>query len=348
MKLHLSLLLFIWISPAVRAFVVPQGIQPTDSSHVRLMMAVGKGMGMGMGATKTPKNKNGKKGGAKTSSSFNVNASMLRLEKQYDEIMLASAKQLAKKDKEEDPRWASDTNDNKITREYVVAARAATKQGGIRDWVPIAQLCLARPENEYDDTSSEEIIQNVISSYCRELSYVAAFGAPVFSKVARNDVQYSVEPMDSFQKFVYDSVVKGGSDQDISKAEARKTLGLEKTNDDAMIEKSAIKQAYRQMSFQLHPDRFEGTPEECEEAKERFARVKLSYETLNSGVRADDGSSWYESLGGRARTEFVGPVNLLPLAVAEEQMERKKVEGALCGLDRDLIQSFVARNLRSE
>ncbi len=137
MKLHLSLLLFVWISPAVRAFVVPQGIQPTDSSHVRLMMAVDKGMGMGMGATKTPKNKNGKKSGAKTSSSFNVNASMLRLEKQYDEIMLASAKELAKK--EEEPRWASYTNDNTITREYVEVRGTSTKQVGRRNEIPITK-----------------------------------------------------------------------------------------------------------------------------------------------------------------------------------------------------------------
>jgi hypothetical protein len=161
-------------------------------------------------------------------------------------------------------------------------------------------------------------------------------------------MQYSFESNDSFFKHVYETVVEGGVKNldSMSKTEARTTLGLESSAESAP-EKADIKQAYKKLAFQLHPDRFEGTSEECEEAAHRFGRVKLAYETLSSGVR-ESGSSWYESLGGRARTEFVGPVNLLPLAAAQEQMERKRAKGALLGLDQNLIQSFVARNLRSE
>ncbi|KAG7357416.1 chaperone protein DnaJ [Nitzschia inconspicua] len=195
----------------------------------------------------------------------------------------------------------------------------------------------------------------------RELSHVASFGAPVFSKIARNQLQYSVESVDSFRKFVYDEVVEGKAkqkqDEVMTKAEARETLGLinnininnnTTTNGASDISKSEIKQAYRKLSFDLHPDRFQGTPEECEAAAHQFSKVKIAYETLSSDVRGLDGISWYESLGGRARTGFVGPINLLPLAAAQEHLSRHKAEGAICGLDPVLVQSFVARHLRSE
>jgi hypothetical protein len=341
----MKLLLFVCSLLPVQAFVMPQP-QTTDSL-VRLPMA-GRG---GMGMTAAPKKKNGKKKGtgkgngmgkekSGSQTTFDVSAAMSRLEKRYDQLSLASAKQLAKDD--EDPRWADEEkSEDIITAEYVVAARASTKQG-VHDWVPIAQLCLARPESEYEN--GKEIVQAAISSYCRELCHLAAIGAPIFSTVARNDMQYSVESRDSFFKFVYDIVVEGGKDEDMTKADARKTLGLE---DVESLDKSGIKQAYRKLSFELHPDRFKGTPGETEEAAERFGQVKLAYETLSSGVR-EEGASWYESLGGRARTELVAPVNLLPLAAAQEQMQLKKSEAALIGLDPNMIQTFVARNLRSE
>lgn len=139
----------------------------------------------------------------------------------------------------------------------------------------------------------------------------------------------------------------------MTKNEARILLGLIK-NDSATsstgteeITKSDIKQAYRKKAFALHPDRFEGTPEECIEARNEFGRVKLAYDTLSSGVRGEEGISWYESLGGRERTEFVGPINLLPLRVAQEHMTRHNTEGACLPLDPAMVQSFVARHLRS-
>jgi hypothetical protein len=128
----------------------------------------------------------------------------------------------------------------------------------------------------------------------------------------------------------------------MTKAKAREILGLEPNESD----KSAIKQAYRKLSFELHPDRVDGSEEEQETAADRFGEVKLAYEILSSGVR-QEGVSWYESLGGRARTGFLGPINLLPLALAQEQMTIRNAEGAIVGLDKELIQTFVARNLRS-
>ena len=293
--------------------------------------------GNGMAKSNGMAKKNGSDGKNGASATFDVNASMLRLEKRYDELLVSAAKKTAKEEDDDDD---SSANEGKITAEYVVAARSISKSGGVRDWVPFAQLCLVRPESEYDN--AEDVVQAAVSFYCRELSTVAAFGAPVFSTLARSDLQYGIEPIDSFHKHVYESVVEGVTEQDMTKTVARETLGLEPSESD----KAVIKQAYRKLSFSLHPDRFDGSPEEQEVAADRFGRVKLAYEILSSGVR-QDGVSWYESLGGRARTGFMGPIDLLPLAAAKEQMTQRNAEGGLVGISKDLIQTFLARNLRS-
>jgi len=142
------------------------------------------------------------------------------------------------------------------------------------------------------------------------------------------------------------------ADQVMTKMDARKALGLIKEDDSTTsstdeITKSDIKKAYRNLCYELHPDRFEGTPEECLEARDRFGRVTLAYETLSSGVRGEEGMSWYESLGGRERTGFVGPINLLPLGAAQEHMTRHNAEGACLPLNTVMVQTFVARHLRS-
>lgn len=315
-------------------------------------------MGMGMASTKSKKKKgkkNKNKSKASSSTPFDVNASLLRLEKKYDELMLNVAKEIRKEEEEEaDPYSYSSYSSGEIemmTSEYVIAARASSQKGSVPDWVPIAQLCLKRPETEYQEGASDAMVQTAMSVYCREFYHLACVSAPVFSTIARNELQYSVESVDSFHKYVYDEVIEGKAnkspDQAMTKAEARKTLGLLKDGEEASeITKSDIKQAYRKLSFQLHPDRFEGTPEECQQATEQFGRVNLAYDTLSSGVR-EEGVSWYESLGGKERTGFVGPISLLPLGAAQETMTRKKAEAALCGLDPTMIQSFVARHLRS-
>ena len=55
----------------------------------------------------------------------------------------------------------------------------------------------------------------------------------------------------------------------------------------------------------------------------------------------------FYNVGGRARTEFVGPLDLMQLTAATEYVETKKIHSAVIGLDRDLVQGFVARNLGS-
>jgi hypothetical protein len=295
----------------------------------------------GFGATASkPKNKKKKAKNAP----FDVSASCARLEKRYNEMMLASNKQMAKVDDEPRSASAEDTeNEETITSEFVIAARAMSKQG-VHDWVPIAQLCVAYPESNYHEAeNSKEILQAAVSSYCREISHTAGMGAPMFSTVARNDMQYSVEPLASFNKHVYERVVEKNFDKkNMLKGEARNILGLE---NDADVDKAKIKQAYRKLSFALHPDRLDES-DDAEEAAVRFENVQAAYETLTSGVR-ETGKSWYETLGGRARTDF-HQINLLSLSDAQGKMEEKRIQGAIMGLNTDLVQSFVARNLRSE
>lgn len=222
----------------------------------------------------------------------------------------------------------------------------------------VAQLCLSRPESEYIEGAKDEMVQAAISAYCRELYQISTIGAPIFSTIARNEIQYSVESVDSFHKYVYDDVVevntkKKDPEQTMTKSEAMKILGLLNEGSSASvskrdeISKSDIKQSYKKLAFNLHPDRFAGSTEECEEARNQFGRVKLAYDTLSSGVRGEEGISWYESLGGKERTGLVGPINLLPLTVAHEYMKRHDAEGACLPLDPSMVQSFVARHLRS-
>ena len=139
-----------------------------------------KGMGMGASSVTKIKKPTAAKGLKKQDKQsgkqqpFNVNASMLRLEKKYDELTKAAAKNLLKEDIE-----AGDM----VTTEYVVAARA---QGYISDWVPIAQICLARPADLGSDGVSDPLLRAAISCYYRELSFVASLGARVSQSVPRN------------------------------------------------------------------------------------------------------------------------------------------------------------------
>jgi hypothetical protein len=166
--------------------------------------------------------------------------------------------------------------------------------------------------------------------------------------VARNDIQYSVETLDSFMKYVYDDVISGGKNKDkkedegMTKAEARAVLQL----DDAEADKAVIKNAYRKLTFALHPDRFVGverTEAEEQASKTDFARVKVAYETLTSGVR-EDSKSWYASLGGKSRTDFFGPVELMSIPNGKALMDKKNCEGAVTSVSRTLMQSFLVRN----
>ncbi len=315
------------------------------------------GMGMG-GATKSRKKGGGKKGGGKKSkksssgSPYDVAKAMLKCEKVYDEMLKEAAK------------VADDDDFEFIMAEYMIAARVIPQEMAnmnipgavsVSDWVPVAQLCLKRHVDDpnFDSHVRDcERVQTAVSYYCREISYVATLGASVFKSIPRNAIEYSAEPIDSFYKFVYEDIIEGRNqkskdENSMSKAEARSVLELEEGCNDA----SEIKSAYRKLSFKLHPDRFVSkgrSEEEIKQASDDFAKVKIAYEALSSGVRGDSSSSkkqsWYETLGGRSRTDFSGRLKLLPLEAAKATFVKEDYKASVAGLNPETVMAFVTRN----
>jgi len=293
--------------------------------------------------SKVNKNKNKKKHNTKkqsssSSSSFDVHASLVRLENKYNDYILAATKQDMKKEQ---------SNDDMITNEYVVAVRVVSnmkkkKSGGITDWVPVAQFCIVCPNSEYrrcdDDNNTDELLLDAISLHCREFFHCAVLSSSVYSTVGRSDVQYSIEPLDSFYKYVYETLVE--DKYEMSKSEARDLLEL--NTDAALITRKDIKQAYRDKSLQFHPDR---NNDNKAEASKTFRTIRLAHDVLMSGIR-DNGSptSWYESLGGKDRTDFMSIQQLVPIDTAKKTLDRRQTKSALFCLDKDLVQSFIARN----
>jgi len=225
----------------------------------------------------------------------------------------------------------------------------------ISDWVPVSQLCLRRHVDEPGfDTHTRDCarVRTAVSYYCREISYMGSLGASIFKSIPRSSIEYAAEPVDSFYKFVHEDVIQGknqdaNNSNTMTKMDARNALELEEGCNDA----GEIKRAYRKLTFKLHPDRLVGknkSEEETKQAAEDFARVKLAYESMSSGVRGEAGSgktvSWYESLGGRARTEFSGRMNLMPMDEAKEAFSAGKYRSAVCGLRPDTVMAFVTRN----
>lgn len=365
--------------------------------------------------TKTKRSKKTKKQSSnnKNDSSFDVSAAFMRSEKLYDKIMIESTKSILSEEEEEEDNTYSTTSitsdDDTITSEFIVAARRSIKSSSSSssqkqqqqqsqsptpttgsDWIPVAQICLCRSRHsrvEYDGRIPPQLVQ-AVSALCREIHWAATISArSVFSSVPRKDVEYSVEPVESFYKFVYDVVLddtsSGSSSASSSEQttmitttkEARAVLGVDETCTDI----NEIKRAYRTLSFKNHPDRFvvassssgssDVSEHEIQKAKamETYTKVKDAYEmilrsgltavgkssaaTTNGGSSSGSGSglSWYESLGGRERTDFQGPLELIQLKEAQKGFERclKTENGyrsAIAGLDPEIIMCFVARN----
>lgn len=338
-KMRLTFLICLLATERGCGFPLRAAFRTSRDSLPSLTSAVsprGTGMGMGANTKGGTKKKNGK---VKQPSNppYDVSASLLRLDKKYEELQLAAAKTLQKE---------FESDDDLVTTEYIITARASPI---VADWVPVAQLCLARTQADAhaSEGAADPTLQAAVSLYCRELSHVAGMGSRLFQSVARNELQYAVESMDSFHKHVYEVVLEGKNENTknenvMTKTEARSVLQLEVD----VVDKSEIKRVYRKMSMAWHPDRFVGkdlTDEEMKEASVMYSKIKLAYETLESGIR-EIGKSWYESLGGRARTDFHGPVRLSPISEAKALLEASKVSSAVVGLDPEMVQGFVARS----
>lgn len=325
---------------------------------------------MGM-ATKP---KGGKKGGKdkKKSSSqpFDVSAALIKNEKLYEELMAESTRAFMN---DNDDDLYSDID---LTTEYIVTARAKPDSSsssfvGASDWVPVAQLCIVRSisqdDNKDDDHESvmESTLTAAVSYFCREINYLGCLSAPsAFKSLPRNNVEYGIEPIESFMKHVYEDVIEGkkggekngsgsssngssssSSSHGMSKAQAREILELEV----GVTDTAMIKTAYKKQSFKYHPDRI--SEEDRQTSSDRFHDIKLAYQTLQSGVRNKGGvngsqHSWYASLGGRERNDFLGPITLLSMDKAGA-LCNKAFKSAVVGIDPDLTMAFVARNQAS-
>ena len=78
------------------------------------------------------------------------------------------------------------------------------------------------------------------------------------------------DPIDSFFKHVYDPIVEANGRKEeapsMTKSEARTVLQLQANNGESAEEiRSNVKQAYRKLSFQFHPDRVEASSESDQE-----------------------------------------------------------------------------------
>jgi hypothetical protein len=377
-----------------RASIKLPSTTTTSTSTTSSLAAAGGGMGMGggMASTKSKKKKKGGGGGGNNKSKekrtpFDAAASMIKSEKLYDELMAESTKALMNNNNDDDAYY--DDGLMVVTTEYIITARAKKTNGsnnserqqssssaassfvGANDWVPVAQMCLVRSITQDDNNTNnnnnnndheaimESTLQAAISYYCREINYAACQSAPsAFQSLPRNNVEYGVEPIDSFMRYVYEDVIEGkkgggngesgsttangnatggSSSSSMSKAQAREILELEAGVTDTAL----IKTAYKKQSFKYHPDRV--SEEDRASSSDKFGLIKRAYDTLNSGIRNNDKQSWYESLGGRERNEFMGPITLLSMDKASA-LCNKAFRSAVVGIDPDLTMAFVARN----
>ena len=322
----------------------PSSMHPVSSSKTESVTALSAG-GFGGGASTARKSKGSKKKKAAAVSSvpaFDVNASLLRLEKVYDELSQADAKRLA----DDSDDW---TEDDRITSEYVVTVRPSN---GNLDWVPIGQMLIARKLSTYDhddeDDEDDEAINKplmhaTVSLYCRELARMAVLASRVgYSNVPRNELQYAVEPAGSWHKHVYDAILEENKKGEVTmtRTEAATILGFDDVSD---VDRSSLKQAYRSLSMKWHPDRLlDLSEEEAQAGADKYFQIKQAYEKMLSA----SSGSWYESLGGKERTDFIKfDSQLLSIGKAHQIVEAQDLQSAVVPLDPELVQGFVARSM---
>lgn len=326
----------------------------------------------------TGSTKNGFGGGKSSSSSssstqkkktpFDASSALIRSAKLYEELSLKASKVMAAAvENDEEDYDGEDDKDEEVYSEFLIAAKYVSPtqedgppgSAGLSDWVPVAQLCLIRNRSTLPSTNTQ--LHSAVSTHCREIYHAAQTVAPIFNNIPRSHIRYSAEPLDSFFKYVYDNVLSDSSpqphsDEVMTKAKARDILGitLESTND-----LSLIKQRYRTLSMQYHPDsavttavtstQVDDDDDNDNDISAKFRQVRLAYDTLCSGIRVTDATgtttgSFYETLGGKDRTDFLHIPPLISPDEARNSMS-KTMQSAVIGLDSDTVMAFVTRNL---
>jgi len=320
-------------------FFHPAPLTMVATSSQKKGMGMGGGAGTGMGKKSGNKSKRRRTAAASASVPFDAAAAYNRSEKRYDELIA-----------EADASDPDGPYGGLMAREYMIVAQQTGTVGAgassLFDWTPAAHLVLVGADSLSDPTTAAE---RGVSSLKREIHHALVTGIPSAASLPRSEVRYALEPLRDFMEYVFDAVIadkaSDGDEKPMSKAEARRILGLESDSD-----ASTVKRAYRKITLAYHPDRFAASgEEEPEEAAEKFQAGTRAYETLGGGMGATvEGSSWYESLGGRARTEFSGPLILGKAGVAGAlegaPFEAGGYKVAVSAVDPEITMMFIARN----
>lgn len=328
----------------VQGFIVSPGwtVRATATTSSSVWAA---GMGISVNASKNKKN-GGKTVNKKKTTPvvIDIKASLLRHEKLYDQLLVKAATRNNEgdDDEDEDESTTADNNNQQLsTTEYVVAVRDKTRKN-LDDWIPFGHLVLC--SNTMEEKLEQQMKQACVTLYCRELAMLAEKGAKALSLVARQDMEYSLEPIDSFQKHVYDVVV-ATKDKDMTVQQALEIMQIQDT-DMQELDMSTVKRQYRRLAFEHHPDRHD-LEEDKAMAGQRYDQLQQAFERLTqSGTIRKQGSSWYESLGGRARTDF-SAVQLISASDAQRIIDTAvniHQGSAVTGMDPEIVQAFIARS----
>lgn len=217
--------------------------------------------------------------------------------------------------------------------------RSAGSEGEFSDWIPVALLNLACGSSAPDPTS---LVPSALGACIKEVLECGCQAIPSLRKVGRETLEYSYEPVDSFETHVYTGL-EGRKER---RVEAAKTLGIEQGASAA-----EVKKAHRKLMQALHPDSFIGDEEGAEAAKERMLEVQDAYAELGGGQGAGSGS-FYESIGGKARVSFSGPLAkevLAPLGRPRVEQTTAYEEGGwragVMPMATDITREFITRNL---
>lgn len=245
---------------------------------------------------------------------------------------------------------SGDANDEQMrlsVTKWCIALRSDAAQD-FSDWVPVALLAIGCSDEAGDPKS---LVPSAVGANCREIMEGAMQDWPSLKKVGRETLQYSYEPLDSFESHVYE----GMTTRTEKRKDAMAELGLE-----AGWSAGDLKKAHRKLMMELHPDKFilEGgavDEEGLEAAKERMNKVQEAYATLGGGQGAGSGS-FYEAIGGKGRTEFSGALPkaaLMPLGKPRPEQEKPYEDGGwragIIPMATNVAKEFVTRNvLRKE
>ena len=321
------------------------------------------GVDAGFAAKKGGKAKKPKKAASSASGGFGKSAAvaagptaaqLLKTSmEQYEELERLIAKQNLKEAEEEfgegadEVKSSSSSGDEDADRvsvtKWCIALRTPAAQE-FSDWVPVALIALGCGDEAGDPKS---IVPSALGACCREVVEGASQDWPSLKKVGRETMQYSFEPLDSFESHVYE----GMTTRTEKRQEAATTLGLE-----SGWSAGDVKKAHRKAMMDLHPDKFIGEGGVVDEegaaaAKERMNAVQEAYGTLGGGQGAGSGS-FYEAVGGKARTEFSGALvkeMLSPLGKVRPEQSKDFGEGGwragIVPMTQSVTKEFVTRNL---